>query len=422
MACRPTCRARECGREQWLGAYAPRVSTERVGSASGPEIEDLVGRLRARADELVEAMAAQIENEIGFYRNGGLVPPGALRASCQANFEFMLDSLAGDSSDPVSARETGRLRAEQGAPLADVMAAYRVGTRYLWDAVLAEAASARITDDVLVHASSRLWQMQSSYTDAMTVAYRDVQSRRLLEQDQQRSALVEALLEGRVSSGGTLWEAAELLRLPRKGPFVVVAAEVPEVGRQAVPAAEERLRSVGLASAWRLLPELQVGVVGVPPGRLVVLVDLLRRSATGRVGVSPPYDELDGTGQAVRFARVALSGSTPSSPVVLFDESPLTMAAIAAPDVMQYFVRRVLGGLDDLPPDEREVLLDTLSAWSTHHGSATETAEHLYCHPNTVRHRLRRIEERTGRSLNDPHSLAELLLALEASRHAGHLA
>jgi len=383
------------------------------------EIDDLVGRLRAHADEIAEAMASRIEAEVDFYRSGSLVRPDMLRASCRANVEFMLESLFGGSSDAASARETGRLRAEQGAPLADVMAAYRVGTRYLWDAVLAEAAEARITDQDLVRLSSRLWQMQSSYTEAMTDAYRDVQSRRLLAQDQERSALVEALLEGRVRSGETLWEAAELLRLPHKGPFVVVAAEVPEVGRQAVPAAEERLRSVGLASAWRLLPDLQIGVVGVPAGRMPVLVELLRRSASGGVGVSPPYDELDGTGQAVRFARVAMTGSTPGEPVALFDESPLTMAAVAAPDVMEYFARRVLGGLDELAPDDREVLLDTLAAWSTHNGSATETGDVLYCHPNTVRHRLRRIEEHTGRSLGNPRSLAELLLALEAARHPG---
>lgn len=383
------------------------------------KIEELIDRLRVRSGELTDAMAARIQTEIEFYRTGGLVPSDALRASCGANVEFMLESLVGDGSDPVSARETGRLRAEQGAPLADVMAAYRVGTRYLWDAVLAEAASARITDQELVILSSRLWQMQSSYTDAMTGAYRDVQSRRMLEQDQQRSALVEALLEGRMPGGGTVWEAAELLRLPYKGPFMVVAAAVPEVGRQALPGAEERLRSVGLASAWRLLPELQIGVVAVPTGRLAILVDLLSRSATGRVGVSPPYDDLDGTSQAVRFARVALAGSTKGSAVTLFEESPLTMAAVAAPDVMQYFVRKVFGGLDDLAPDDREVLLDTLAAWSTHNGSATETGEYLYCHPNTVRHRLHRIEERTGRSLNDPRSVAELLLALEAARTVG---
>src|SRR5262245_48252673 len=84
-------------------AYAPRMS----GRADEPEIEDLIERLRARSGELIEAMAARIETEIEFYRDGGLVPAEALRASCGANFEFMLESLTGDGSDPVSARETG---------------------------------------------------------------------------------------------------------------------------------------------------------------------------------------------------------------------------------------------------------------------------------------------------------------------------
>ena len=40
----------------------------------------------------------------------------------------------------------------------------------------------------------------------------------------------------------------------------------------------------------------------------------------------------------------------------------------------------------------------------------------LSCHPNTVRHRLHRIERQTGRPLNDPRSSAELFVALEALR------
>jgi len=39
-----------------------------------------------------------------------------------------------------------------------------------------------------------------------------------------------------------------------------------------------------------------------------------------------------------------------------------------------------------------------------------------YCHPNTVRHRLRRIKRQTGRSLADPRSSAELFVALDALR------
>jgi DNA-binding PucR family transcriptional regulator len=43
-------------------------------------------------------------------------------------------------------------------------------------------------------------------------------------------------------------------------------------------------------------------------------------------------------------------------------------------------------------------------------------AERLCCHPNTVRYRLRRIEQRTGRSLSRPRDVAELCLALEVYR------
>jgi DNA-binding PucR family transcriptional regulator len=51
--------------------------------------------------------------------------------------------------------------------------------------------------------------------------------------------------------------------------------------------------------------------------------------------------------------------------------------------------------------------------WVAHRGSIPETAAALFCHPNTVRHRLRRIEEYTGRSISVPLDVAELCLAFE---------
>ncbi len=46
------------------------------------------------------------------------------------------------------------------------------------------------------------------------------------------------------------------------------------------------------------------------------------------------------------------------------------------------------------------------------------SAKKLYVHPNTVRTRLRRIADRTGRSLTDPRGITELALALRAVRQA----
>jgi DNA-binding PucR family transcriptional regulator len=102
--------------------------------------------------------------------------------------------------------------------------------------------------------------------------------------------------------------------------------------------------------------------------------------------------------------------------VTVFDDSPVAVASAGAPDVMARVATNVLGPIEALPAGDRELLLDTLDAWFECGGSADEAAKRLYVHPNTVRLRLRRIAERTGRSLTDPRGITELSLALRAVR------
>jgi DNA-binding PucR family transcriptional regulator len=63
------------------------------------------------------------------------------------------------------------------------------------------------------------------------------------------------------------------------------------------------------------------------------------------------------------------------------------------------------------------VLVETLTTWFDCARSAERAAEALVCHPNTVRYRLRRLEELTGRSPADPWEGAELAVALQALSH-----
>lgn len=129
--------------------------------------------------------------------------------------------------------------------------------------------------------------------------------------------------------------------------------------------------------------------------------------AAGRVGVSPPYDDLRATSQALRPARIALHGALDGRRVVVFGRDPLSVAAASAPDIMPRLARTVLAALDDLPAEDRALLLDTFGAWLDSGGSAEQTARELFVQPNTVRYRLRHLEERTGRSLSDPRWIAE---------------
>jgi sugar diacid utilization regulator len=255
----------------------------------------------------------------------------------------------------------------------------------------------------------------------MATAYRQQLTAQILEQEEERSALVEALLSRRITDSHSLWEAADLLRLPTSGPYVVVAADLPAIGKLGLPTIGNKLSIRDIRSAWRLLPDLQVGIVHLRgPSTVETLarvVEVLRQAATARVGISPPFHDLAETSDALRFARLAVTGKPSGESLIsVFDDTPLAVAAVSAPDVMAKIKALVLQRLDELPADERTILIDTFQAWLEAGGSANDTAAKIYCHPNTVRHRLHRIEELTGRSLSRPKDLAELCLAFEVER------
>ncbi len=163
---------------------------------------------------------------------------------------------------------------------------------------------------------------------------------------------------------------------------------------------------------------LQVGIVSLRSRRNTpALMEILRSGAVARVGVSPVYTGLERTSQALHLARIALASSPAGEPMVnVFDDAPLPVLLVSSPTTSYRITRTILGPLLDINPGERDMLLNTLAAFFAFQGSAIEAGKHLYCHPNTVRHRLRRIERQTGRSLADPRSSAELFVALEALR------
>jgi hypothetical protein len=194
---------------------------------------------------------------------------------------------------------------------------------------------------------------QHVYTDAMTAAYRRQAMPQALEDEAERSALRLGSL-----TTAACGEVAQLLRLPQRGPFVVIAAKCPAIGKQPLPGVAAMLRSIDIFSAWRLLPDLQTGIAHVASDtERGALLDLLGRVATTAVGVSPEFDNLADTAQALRYARVAVNarGRGPG-PVTVFDDSVIAVAAVSAPEVTTKVADLVLGAFDDMTSGERDVV------------------------------------------------------------------
>jgi hypothetical protein len=69
------------------------------------------------------------------------------------------------------------------------------------------------------------------------------------------------------------------------------------------------LRSLDVYSAWRLLPDGQIGIDRVRSGQqLDMVVVPASRTALDRVGISARFDDLRETPQALHFAKMTLLG------------------------------------------------------------------------------------------------------------------
>ena len=256
-------------------------------------------------------------------------------------------------------------------------------------------------------------------TGTVVVAgHRDEQKRQLLTEASQLSNRLDGLVAGRDFGDWSLRDIAGFLRLPTNGPFVVIAAQVAAAGEEPLPDIESKLRSLNISSAWSLLPDLQVGVARVTSDeKLDATVALMSRMTTARVGVSAPFEDLRETPTALHVARMMLRGRGDSgSSVAVFDNSILGAAVVSAPEAMVRTVGPALDGFSDLPDEEREMLFETFRVWQDNDACVRDAAEALFCHPNTVRYRLRKIEVRSGRSLSRPKDVVELYLAFEVHR------
>jgi hypothetical protein len=384
------------------------------------QVADVAGAVYRRTDEVSILLARAITREVRLYGATAAVPFDVLAEGCAANMRAIFGAIAAGGRFNVSAAtRLGVERARDGVPLPSVMEAYRVGFRRVWEAIADETATRPdMNGDALRTLTAKLLTAQDLFTGAMAAGYRQEQTSRVAGDETQRSVLIDALIHGRLLERCSLWEAADYLRMPSTGPFVVIAADADCSRVDALPDIEAKLRSLDVSSAWRGLPDEQVGIVHVKTDRhLAAALALVSRVAVGRVGVSARFGDLPHTARALRQARVTLRGrADPGSPVSVFDGSILATAAVSAPEVMVELASPVTECFADLADEEREVLFETFRAWLDHDGSMRTAGEMLFCHPNTVRYRLHRIEQRTGRSLSRPRDIAELCLAFEVHR------
>ncbi|MHC3468808.1 PucR family transcriptional regulator [Streptomyces sp. 7R007] len=314
------------------------------------------------------------------------------------------------------AEDSGRRRARQGLPLDLLVHAYRNAGYLVWDA-LVEGAAGREPERLaaLMRSTTMVWAAVDAQVESASEAYRATEAELRRRTDEQLQALLDALLEGQTAPGLAA-RAAAGLDLPEHGPYAVVVLRT-----ERREACERPVRGAGFRFIWRMRADGEVGVVALAPGQgLDAVVRVLDGRCSGPGGISPVVPGLAELGRARRLAELALRTCPPDAgTVVRLDQRMPTALVVSQPELADRLVSGVFGGLLELEPADRAVLLETLDVWLACEGSAGRAAGRLYCHRNTVFNRLRRLEQLTSRSLARPRDLIEMTLALDAYRLSG---
>ncbi|MFH9830606.1 PucR family transcriptional regulator [Streptomyces sp. NPDC017201] len=443
----------------------PQVVRSRIRALHGPpSAAPLPHRVRSLADreavavlhraarvllealpELTDRLVEALREQVPAYRAAMETEPAEIWQEVHHSLRHNVASLIQPREYREAAHRTsrwiGETRAEQGVPLDAVMHAFRTGGAMVWQDLVDDTAR-RHPEDIrlLVHVAADVWNFVDEHCAVVAEAYRQAERRLSWRRENQQRLMTAALLDG-TARIADLPDAAAMLDLPVQGRYAVLAV----AGARRAPHGTGRpplTLPEGTPALWHQAGEVELAILplGAAPvaveaepsrdgdgdspaapapaadGELAPLADGLTVPPGTRVGISSVVDGLACLGDARRLAETALRACPASGGTVLLDEHLPAALVVSSPGLGTALADRVLGPLDRLDPSDRDVLIETLTAWLDSDGSAQRAGTKLYCHRNTVLNRLRRFEQLTGRCLTRPSDAVEVSLALAARR------
>lgn len=395
--------------------------------------QEILVRFEARADGIADDIATCTLDEVpGFAAVNDANLHAEIRALARRHLDAFLHTMRTGDPPPAAiladARERAVQRAREMVPLAAQVQSYLIAQRVISAAIARAADTDARSREAALMLIARTFDYNIAVTAAMTEAYLQVVQGDLAELDSARRSLIDAVLRSQPEQLPALGRHAAGLGLdPDRELMTVVATVVadgappptgtPRWAAQAIARCSERPeRSAFVVSRERDL----IAVLGAddrPAARLVLerAAAVIRgRGATFRAGVGTPFTGLDGFPVSYHEARRALRHATERRPIVF------------GPRDVPLFDELTSLGRDDasslIPEATRQILSDdatrrTIEALFAADLQVSVAAKALSLHPNSLRYRLGRIAELTGR---DPRKLADLLELITAARLTGN--
>lgn len=366
----------------------------------------------------------------------GKLPPSfkqdyleSLNFSARLWFNSILNGAFPSSEELEVVANTGRRRAHQGVALASLLRAFRLGAREIWKEFLKFARSDPETrDELLFDVSLYLLEYFDVLSQTIGHAYLEEQFQNLRWRDSLRHELATVIFQF-PEDVKTFRQLAEALGLDPTVPRIALAFDL-RLKKGASTRWEADLDRMTLAVSRHLEIANEDLVRVFHRDRLVIWTPCLRgdtvvaadrRIAQGSQGLLRSIPEITGVGaglmnegpagwgmsvdEAFKALEFGARGKTPTK-VRLYSDIAINESARRTDNVLRY-----LNSLLERLSGEPE-LLETLQTYFDQQQRRKVAADVLGIHPNTLNHRLERIESLVGANLEDSAWIAKLHIAL----------
>ncbi|MFC4118788.1 PucR family transcriptional regulator [Nonomuraea zeae] len=404
-------------------------------------LSELLGDLQGLAD----AAVATMREEIPAYAARGPDFQADVRDQVikhyRAKLAVLLEERTVTFEDISFTRRAAMRRARAGVALADYINAFRVGQQVFWESVVERAGPAFAGREAALTLAAPLMRYCDFASTHAANAYMEFQQYAAAEAVRESRDLLETLLAGVMPTRGRELAAAQSHGLgpDARTPLLVVIAMLigspaavttgPDQGADARHAAcaaiartggnGTRTLSVVRQSEIVAIPVLRPGSeLGTGPGELCDRLQAVLESLAGEgirlaMGVSTVAAGAAQIPQAYQEARAVLDfvpeeGGLAALPRI----TPFQYLALKADDTARNLVDPRITSLLAEDRARGGVLTATIRAFAAADLNLRAAAEQLQIHPNTAQYRMRRIQERTGRSLRSINDLVELLVAI----------
>jgi hypothetical protein len=379
-------------------------------ASRGVELETWNELLRAVRAEIAEAIENTTEHTRTLHSYDA-VTTEAIQALVTRQYETVLDRLderrRPDARTDGSFFDTaGETRGRQGVAIREMLALWRIGLEYLHELARRVAAPGPDRDALLLE----FLELALAWGDfAMLHAaegHRRGELSRAREQQHVQTNFVRRVLSGSATRG-EISSALGSLGLDAQGLYHAVRARpLPRIDMETI---ERYLGADGLVRRGN-------GLIAMIDGDACGFIAHLPHSAAPTaIGISTPV-ALTSMKPAFRQASRALETALTlgANGVFGFGDLSLQPAIATDTDIGDVMITRYIKPLLNITGGE--TVLATTERYLGNDRNIDLTAKDLEVHPNTVRQRLDRFEEATGRSLRETETVVEVWWALQRRR------